>query len=257
MSTDLGESFTTISNESYFAPHPRFNHENCLIITDMMKSSQCSPNGIVTQNQVFSSLGFFNQLNDFIPGNFRVNAFAQNVIASNNDVYAVYTDLKSTNSNDTTLYMTSSNDNGHNWSTPWRITTDINGDQIMPWIEIDSNDGIHLVYLDTRNVSQSDSNNVATFDLYYSYSNDLGLTWQETRVTPTSFTTPDLFWGDYFFSDYISMSVTDNHVLIAFPWAQELNQMHMYLASKEFKQADLIYFNGFEGSVNRHNKSRH
>lgn len=245
-STDYGETFNTLISQSYVAPHPRFNSTNCLIITDMEKTSRCSNTGIDTQPQAFSSLSNFGEAGEYIPGSFRVYAMVQNAITNNDEIFAVYTDLKHPNSSETTIYMTKSTDEGQNWSTPWQISPSITGDQFLPWIEIDSNNVIHVVYFDTRNMPQPDTDNTATLDLYYSFSQDLGQTWQETRVTPTSFTTPDLIWGDYFFTDYVSMSVSNSHVYIAFPWSENANQMHMYLATKEIEQEDIIFLHGFE-----------
>ncbi len=245
-STDFGETFSPLLAQSYVAPHPRINSQNCLVVTDMERTSQCANGGINTQAQAFSSLSFFGEAGDYIPGSFRVYAMVQNALASNDDIYAVYTDLKQSSNTETVVYMTKSTDDGMTWSVPWQISPNITGDQFIPWIEIDSNDGLHVVYFDTRHVVQSDTSDVATLDLYYSHSADGGQTWTESRITPTSFTTPNLIWGNYFFTDYISMSVTDNHVYIAFPWSPSPNQMHMYLATKALNVQDLIFLDGFE-----------
>ena len=245
-SADLGETYTQISSQSFVGPHPRINSDNCLIITDMERTAKCDQNGIATQTHFFGSLSSFDAASQYIPGGFRSYSLVQNVITSNDDVYVVYTDLRQQSITDTTIYMSKSTDDGVSWSAPWQITPTITGDQFMPWIEVDSNDGLHVIYFDTRHVLQSDSNSEATLDLYYSYSSDLGQTWEETRVTPAPFTTPDLIWGDYFFTDYVSMSLSNDKIFIAFPWSEEANQMHLYVATKSVNVDDLIFMDGFD-----------
>jgi hypothetical protein len=243
-SIDQGETFTRMITESSIAPQPRINNDDCLIITDYNKTIRCGTTDLEILPYNFSSI--FANGDNYIPGTFRVFSFAQNAIQNNNDIYVIYSDLKSPHSDETTIYMTKSTDNGQNWSSPWVITPNITGDQFIPWIEIDPNGGIHVAYYDTRNTPQLDSDTSATLDLYYSYSSDNGQTWQETRVTPTSFTTPDLHWGDYFFTDYISMSVNSDKVYLAFPWSTQPGQMHMYFAQKTISFVDDIFQDGFE-----------
>jgi len=241
-STNKGQTFSTISSENGYGPQPRMNNNDCLIVTDIDHVISCNGNGLTKYPANFSS--FILDATDVIPGSFRVPTLTLHAIAPNDDIFAIYTDRKTNNSSETTIYMTKSSDNGQNWSAPWKVAPDITGDQFLPWIEIDDFGGMHLAYMDTRNQIQSDNALKATLDLYYSYSNDGGQNWLETRVTPDSFTTPDLIWGDYFMSDYIAMSVTNDKVHLAFPWSEQSDEMHMYLASMHLN--DLIFKNSFE-----------
>jgi len=243
VSTDKAESFNSISSQYFLSAHPRILANGCLFITDARRIITCDNNNQVNLNHTFSSA----QLpNDNIPGTFRAYSFAQNAIHPNGDIYVVYNDYKFFNSPDLNIQMVKSSDNGISWSDPWVISTEIDRDQFNPWIEIDAAGGIHVVFFDTRNGTEPDDSNDATLDVYYQYSNDLGQTWTETRVTPTSFTVPELIWGDYFMSDYINLDVSQDHVYLAFPWSDQANQMHMYFAKKAIEIADEIFTNGFE-----------
>ena len=245
VSTDNGENFSRILNESFFAAHPRVKDGDCLIVTDIEKIVTCDNGELVVHNINFNSITA-NMGGDLVPGTFRVFPFVQNAIHNNGEIFVVYTDLKNSSSDELTIYMAKSNDNALTWSDPWVIAPDITGDQFIPWVEIDDQGGIHVIYYDTRNGNEPDTSPNATLDVYYSYSDDLGQTWQETRVTPTSFTTPELIWGDYFLTDYLSMSVANNQVYLAFPWSTEPNQMHMYFAKKSINTTDLIFESSFE-----------
>ena len=243
VSTDKAETFNSSTEQYFLAAHPRFLPNGCLFITDYNKVITCDGDTEITLNHTFSSVM---QSSDDVPGTYRVFNFAQNAIHPNGDIYVVYHDYKFTNSSDLNIQMVKSSDNGLTWSSPWVISSEINRDQFNPWIEIDNNGGIHVVFFDSRNGTEPDESTEATLDVYYQYSNDFGQTWTETRLTPNSFTLPELIWGDYFFTDYISLSVSDNHVYIAFPWSDQDDQMHLYFAKKSIIIIDEIFSNGFE-----------
>ena len=64
-------------------------------------------------------------------------------------------------------------------------------------------------------------------------------------MTPSTLMLPELIWGDYFFSDYLEMSVGNPHaIFIAFPWFDGTGDMDMYVAKKITD--DLIFMDGFE-----------
>jgi hypothetical protein len=104
------------------------------------------------------------------------------------------------------LYFTRSTDQGWTWTTPVVINGDGDppGDQFWPWIEVDEHGNLHMVFLDSRHTPQADNVVNGMFDAYYAFSNDRGDTWQEFRLTPTSFDSnndglnrPNQFLGDY------------------------------------------------------------
>jgi hypothetical protein len=241
-SIDHAQTFQRVDGHIYSAPHPRINDNDCLIITEFNLATNCHS----ISTKASSQEQITEVVSNDVPGTFRVFQFWQNAIHPNGDVYIVYMDYKSLGSNDLTIYMAKSTDEGSTFSEPWIIAADIVGDQFYPWIEIDSLGGIHVIYFDTRNGNKPDNSIDATLDIYYQYSQDFGQTWQETRVTPNSFTTPELIWSEYFLTDYLSMDVASDHVYLAFPWSTQTNEMHMYFAKKLIPANDLIFSSGFD-----------
>lgn len=68
------------------------------------------------------------------------------------------------------------------------------GQREYPAATVDANGTLHVVWLDTRN-----SPTVENYDVYASYSRDLGKTWApNTRITPASINGNTDFLGDYF-----------------------------------------------------------
>jgi len=99
------------------------------------------------------------------------------------NLYVVYTDT--TDSNGMDIFFRRSTDRGVTWSDPERINDDPEGlvvDQFHPWIDIDQNGVITVVFYDRRN----DTANLF-MDVYITRSFDGGLTWTPNeRVTSVS-----------------------------------------------------------------------
>ena len=121
-----------------------------------------------------------------------------------NRMYVAFNDLENTSTDENTpsnnhskIRVGRSIDGGSSWqfSTP-HSTSDINTvDRFHPWMEVDGNGYLHVVYYDTRNDSSRRNP-----DMYHSISKDGGETW-ETPVRLTSVSSQyfnDGFqWGDY------------------------------------------------------------
>lgn len=143
------------------------------------------------------------------PGQFRVppmNALA--VDPTDGTLYCIYFDKTNQQSNGANidLYFTKSTDKGSTWSTPKVINRDATtpGDQFFPWVEVDATGRLHVSFWDSRNVVQNDGAVNGMFDQYYTYSDDKGQTWNETRLTPSSWNSnndglnrSNQFMGDY------------------------------------------------------------
>ncbi|HEX9765207.1 MAG TPA: hypothetical protein VGA36_00485, partial [Nitriliruptorales bacterium] len=106
-------------------------------------------------------------------------------------------------------------DDGLAWSAPVTVNDVSDGDQVMPWIDVDPSGGVHVVWYDRRN----DPTN-RLLDVYYAYSADCGQTFlPNVRVTERAFD-GDLGHhqsGDPFIGDYIGLDTTDvsAHILWA------------------------------------------
>lgn len=151
------------------------------------------------------------------PGTFRVPPLAYLAVDPNSGVlYCVYfdtTNVVSGNSN-VDLYFTRSFDQGSTWSTPTVINegTDPRADSFFPWIEVDNQGRLHMVFYDTRNQLVNDSSSHAYIDAYYSYSLDQGDTWTEIRLTDSPFDSEDTGSGGGFIGDYSGLGVGANRV---------------------------------------------
>ncbi len=147
------------------------------------------------------------------PGSFRVPPLAYYALdttdgpnASNQ--YLVYFDTTAVVAGNSLvdLYFARSEDDGDTWSTPERITTAtfFQSDAFFPWLEVDAAGRLHLLWYDTRRVaSQDDGASTAFVDAYYAYSDDAGETWDETPLTPATFSTA----GVTFIGDYLGMAI--------------------------------------------------
>ena len=95
-------------------------------------------------------------------------------------VYIAYADTGATGTVD--ILFTRSADGGQTWTTPVRLNDDpvsSPADQFHPWLRVDENGAIHVIFYDRRN----DPNNLA-FDLYITHSYDGGQTWTPNeRIT--------------------------------------------------------------------------
>jgi len=153
-----------------------------------------------------------------IPGSFRApNLCYLAVSPVDGTLYAVWADDTGTvggNAN-VDLYFTRSTDQGSTWATPWVVNRDgiPPGDQFFPWLEVDSDGRLHLLFYDTRNTAQSDSAPNAILDAYYSWSDDGGESWTEYRLTPVSFDSALTDTGSgQFIGDYLGVGVAGGGV---------------------------------------------
>ncbi|MEZ6243745.1 MAG: sialidase family protein [Phycisphaerales bacterium] len=148
------------------------------------------------------------------PGDFRVPPLAYLAVDPNDGtLYCVYFDTTNivAGSSNVDLYFTKSVNQGTSWTTPVIVNQNDStppGDSFFPWIEVDRSGRIHMVFHDTRNgAPQSDFSAHALIDAYYSYSDDAGATWHESRLTPASFNSANDGFGDSFMGDYHGLAV--------------------------------------------------
>ncbi|HEX7181223.1 MAG TPA: hypothetical protein VF756_05230 [Thermoanaerobaculia bacterium] len=152
------------------------------------------------------------------PGKFRVPPFTYLAVDPRDGaLYVVYFDTTSVTDGrwDVDLYLTKSTDRGVTWSPPRVINGDGDppGDQFFPWIEVDRQGRVHIVFYDTRHTDQEDGSAAALVDAYYAVSTDGGATWSEHRLTPAPFSSgaPYPSWlASQFLGDYNGLSVAGN-----------------------------------------------
>ncbi len=158
------------------------------------------------------------------PGRFRVPSLSYLAVDPNNGtLYCVYFDTTGVVDGQANidLYFTRSQDRGDTWTTPRVINGDSDppGDQFYPWLEVDTNGRLHLLYLDTRHTAQLDDTVNGMFDAYYATSANGGDSWIEARLTPTSFTSSDATWPGFeqFLGDFVGLSVAGDQILAVYP----------------------------------------
>jgi hypothetical protein len=106
------------------------------------------------------------------------------------NIYIAYMDYGPT-TQETDIYFTRSTDGGNTWSNPIRLNDDSLGnlrDQFHPWLKVDNNGAIHVIFYDRR----LDPNNLL-FDVYLTSSYDGGLTWTPNKRITTVSSNPNLF----------------------------------------------------------------
>jgi PKD repeat protein len=136
----------------------------------------------------------------------------------NNTIYATWTDNNNATSstianNHAVVKVARSRDGGATWqiSNPHPTSDVATVDRFNPWLSVDNQGRVHVIYYDTRHsVGRTGT------DLYHSVSTDGGVTWASRRLTTvTSANNTDSFeWGDYNGLDVIGRDIiaiyTDN-----------------------------------------------
>jgi hypothetical protein len=119
----------------------------------------------------------------------------------NGNIYVAFCDSRN---GDPDIFLSRSTNRGDNWSAPLRINNDAVGNgklQCWPWIEVNDNGNIAIVFYDTRN---SATNNIV--EAYLAHSTDGGLTFSNinlsTQPSPTNQPNNDVRFGDYIGLDY-------------------------------------------------------
>jgi|GEM_PF-1060009 len=154
---------------------------------------------------------------DDFPGAARVLAYGSLAVDPiDGELFLVYPDVTDVDGPRTNvdLYFVRSPDGGETWSSPVVLNGDgqPTGDQFFPWLEADAHGRLHLIFYDSRNVSQPDAQEDGFLDAYYAYSDDDGDSWVEIRLTATSFNTKDSFDASLqFIGDYLGVAIADGN----------------------------------------------
>jgi hypothetical protein len=165
---------------------------------------------------------------DRFPGTFRVPSLNYLAVDPNDGtLYCAYFDTTNWDggNRNVDIYLTISTDQGSNWSTPQVVNGDSSpaGDQFWPWIEVDQEGRLHLLYLDTRHTVQNDGVQHGMFDAYYALSVDGGASFTEYRLTPASFDSYYAGGSSQFLGDYLGLAVGGDYVYPCYPSTQNGN----------------------------------
>lgn len=172
-----------------------------------------------------------------------------------NTIYVAYTDSTATTTgtaanNHARIQVAYSRDGGASWQvrTPHTTADASTVDRFHPWMKVDNNGRVHVVFYDTRN-----SVNRTGVDFYYSYSETGGDTWSApTRLTSINMPKPaDSFeWGDYNGMDMILTKAlgiyTDNRSEDAGGNTVDAYASADFAVTGPLVGANAIFANGFE-----------
>ncbi len=162
---------------------------------------------------------------DRFPGTFRVPSLNGLAVDPNDGtLYCTYFDTTGWDggNRNVDVYLTKSTNQGTTWSTPQVINGDSSpaGDQLWPWIEVDQESRLHVLYLDTRHTVQNDGVQHGMFDAYYALSVDGGASFTEYRLTPASFDSYHAGGASQFLGDYLGLGVGGDYVYPCYPSTQ-------------------------------------
>ncbi len=148
----------------------------------------------------------------YIPGQFRAPPLSYLAVDPNSGtLYAMWMDVSGQVPGgwNVDLYLSTSTNQGTSWSTPTAVLDDptLHGDQFFPWLEVDKHGRLHVVFLDTRNVTQNDNSGTGWLDAYYAYSDDGGANWNDYRLTPNSYDSQATGNGGGFIGDYMGLGI--------------------------------------------------
>lgn len=106
------------------------------------------------------------------------------------------------------VFLVYSTDGGITWSQPIRVNDDEPGNlQFFPWLDVDSQGAVHVIWGDTRNDPQG-----IAFDVYYArYTPEKGL---GNNVRASDYTNNPLF-GFFFQGDYYNVASEGGKVYVA------------------------------------------
>lgn len=130
----------------------------------------------------------------------------------NGRIYVNWSDQKN-GTEDTDIWISSSDDKGDTWTNPVKVNSDAsNNHQFLTWMDVDQSTGyVYTVFYDRRN---HDDN---TTDVFLAISKDGGRTFTDHKINKESFT-PNT---KVFFGDYNDISVVDGSVRPI--WTQQKN----------------------------------
>ncbi len=188
---------------------------------------------------------------EFVPGHFRIPQFNYLAVApaiepgGDDTLYVVYMDSPLDDPGNIGLFLIKSVNSGLTWSaTPSVVDFDPDspGDQFFPWIEVDRQNRLHVLFLDTRDPPQVDSATNAMIHVYYMYSENGGDTWTEFRLTEEPWDSINNGWPPViqagFIGDYLGMAVAGHRVFPMYPDASNGTDTDIFTNVIDFCPSD-------------------
>ncbi|MEM7481710.1 MAG: sialidase family protein [Acidobacteriota bacterium] len=185
------------------------------------------------------------------PGQFRVGPLALLAMHPvSGTLYALYFDTTGIvgGNADVDLYLTESSDLGVTWSTPMTVPSNLPGDQLFPWLEVDAAGRLHLMYFDGGSFTQNDDVENGRFHVYYALSLDGGSTWTTVQLTNTPIESALSDWGStmgQFLGDFVNLTVDGDRVYAVYPSTMNGDQ-DIVLQTIDIDSEGPIFIDGFE-----------
>lgn len=142
-------------------------------------------------------------------------AFPKLGIGPDGNVYVVWVALPTDDPNDDgDVYVATSTNQGETWDRRVRVNDDLESAfQFFPEVSVDPGGEIHVMWGDMR-----DDPKGASYNIYYSRSEDAGDTWSiNSRVTDFASNPNRAFPGGRFIGDYFAIETTEEEIYMA--WA--------------------------------------
>lgn len=145
---------------------------------------------------------------------YRIDSFISLAVGPEGNIYGVYADQPSSSSE---VEFIVSTDGGATFSLPKIINDVLTGQRLMPAVAVNGLGVVHTSWFDTRN-----SSSTSQYDIYATYSKDLGVTFAPNARVTKSLVRASNFIGDY---AGIAAAVTPSSSSVAHPvWTRGLLQ---------------------------------
>jgi hypothetical protein len=155
------------------------------------------------------------QLNGGVEARAKGAAIIRSHPLNSNELYITYAaDPDTLGSDEADIFFIKSMDGGNSWSSPPVRLNDDNttNDQVLPWMEVNNNGVINVVWYDRRN----DPNDLV-WDVYETTSSDGGNTFTvNSQINNTSFSTPQTSGGGPWLGEYMALVSADTMAYVAF-----------------------------------------
>jgi hypothetical protein len=191
-------------------------------------------------------------LDEAVPGRFRVAPFGRIAKTSNGTLYYVFADITESvgSERNVDVLLIKSVDRGQSWSNPILVHRPNVRDQFCPTMAIGSDGAINIIFFDTQRSTELDASLNASVDVSFVRSTDGGASFQQSFLTSAPFDTSNMIWHAYtntfdfhFLSDYIGITAPAKTVYAIYPERFAPSDVGISVTRLEFSE---IFSSGFE-----------